>query len=129
MKKTSLIGITVGSIFGIALEQVIGPSAWAIGGGITGGIIGFSSVDLAASVLYSGKAAMVTALVFALIFGFGPSITSVLRTGNIMIISQGIGPFLSIIIIYGIGCPVVASITGLLAYTTQEHVEFIHDGN
>jgi hypothetical protein len=120
LKRKVLIGAVIGSVVGIGARSLIGPDGWALGGGVAGVVAGRDSVDLAESIIESAKAGVVAAVVFAMLFGFGEGVRIALDTGNPELIAQGIGPFFSIAIIYGIGCFIAALTFGAISYTIYD---------
>jgi len=83
-------------------------------------IVGVGSVDLAESVIESAKAGVVAAVVFAILFGFREAVQLTIDTGNLESLAQGIGPFFSIAVIYGVGCFIFALIFGAITYTIHD---------
>ena len=120
IRRKVLIGAVIGSVVGIGALSLIGPDGWALGGAVAGVIVGVGSVDLAESVIESAKAGVVAAVVFAVLFGFGETVQPTIDTGNLELLAQGIGPFFSIAIIYGVGCFIFASIFGAITHTIHD---------
>jgi len=120
LKRKVLLGAVIGSVVGIGAWSLIGPDGWALGGGVAGVVVGRDSVDLAESMIEGAKAGVVAAVVFAVLFGFGEGVRLALDTGNPESLAQGIGPFFSIAIIYGIGCFIAALIFGAITYTVYD---------
>jgi hypothetical protein len=117
--RTVVAGVLVGSAAGIIAGVLIGPDGWAFGGAVAGGTIGRRSTDLAESVIESSKAGVLAAVVFATVFGFGSGVRAAIDAGDPELLTQGLGPFLSIALIYGFGCFIAAAATGALVYVVQ----------
>lgn len=115
-RKAVLAGALLGSVVGVAAEPLLGPSGWALGGAAAGAVVGAGSSDLAGATLHGAAAGVVAAFVFAVLFGFGRGVGPTLDSGDAGLLVQGVGPFLSIAIIYGVGCFVAAAIAGGLSY-------------
>ncbi|MEZ3171677.1 hypothetical protein ABNG03_13845 [Halorubrum sp. RMP-47] len=81
-------------------------------GVVVGSAVGLGSADLAGSILDSAKAGVLTAVVFAAVFGLGSGVRIAIDTGNPAVLTQGLGPFFSIAFIYGFGCFIAAAVTG-----------------
>lgn len=118
--RTVIVGAVIGSVVGIIAGVLIGPDGWALGGAAAGGAVGGRSVDLAGSILESSKAGVLAAIVFATIFGLGRGVRPAIDAGNPAFLTEGVGPFFSIAIIYGIGCFVAAAVVGPLVYVVQK---------
>ncbi|WP_231899179.1 hypothetical protein [Halorubrum trapanicum] len=86
---------------------------------MAGGTIGGRSTDLAGSVIESSKAGVLAAVVFATVFGFGSGVRAAIDAGSPELLVQGLGPFFSIALIYGVGCFIAAAVTGALVHVVQ----------
>ncbi|MYL68108.1 hypothetical protein [Halorubrum distributum] len=117
--RTVVAGVLVGSAVGIIAGVLIGPDGWALGGAVAGGTIGRRSTDLAESVIESSKAGVLTAVVFAAVFGFGSGVRAAIDARSPELLAQGLGPFFSIALIYGFGCFIAAAATGALVFVVQ----------
>lgn len=117
--RTVVAGVLVGSAAGTIAGVLIGPDGWALGGAVAGGTIGRRSTDIAGSVIESSKAGVLTAVVFATVFGFGGGVRTAIDAGSPELLTQGLGPFFSIAFIYGFGCFIAAAATGALVHVVQ----------
>ncbi|MDB2272781.1 hypothetical protein PM032_17545 [Halorubrum ezzemoulense] len=117
--RTVIAGVVVGSAVGIIAGVLIGPDGWALGGAVAGGTIGRRSTDIAESVIESSKAGVLTAVVFAGVFGFGSSVRAAIEAESPELLAQGLGPFFSIAFIYGFGCFIAAAATGAIVHVVQ----------
>ncbi|GAA0716467.1 hypothetical protein J2744_000779 [Halorubrum trapanicum] len=117
--RTVITGVVIGSAVGIIAGELIGPDGWALGGAVAGGAIGRRSTDLAESIVESSKAGVLTAVVFAAVFGFGSGVRAAIDTGSPELLAQGLGPFFSIALIYGFGCFIAAAATGAIVHVVQ----------
>lgn len=122
-----IAGAAIGSAVGIGAGVLIGPDGWALGGAVAGGVVGGSSADLAASILDSAKAGVLTALVFATVFGFGSAVRTAIDTGAPEPLVRGLGPFFSIAIIYGVGCFIAAAVVGSTVHVVR-HSGYLASG-
>ena len=118
--RTVIMGAVIGSVVGIIAGVLIGPDGWALGGAVAGGTVGGRSSDLAESIIESSKAGVLVAIVFATIFGFGRGVRTAIDSGNPELLTQGLGPFFSIAIIYGIGCFIAAAVVGPIAHVVHK---------
>ena len=116
LTKSVAVGVVVGSAVGLVGGVLIGPDGWALGGAAAGGAVGSGSADLAGSILDSAKAGVLTAVVFAAVFGLGSGVRLAIDAGNPAVLTQGLGPFFSIAFIYGFGCFVAAAVTGAVVH-------------
>ncbi|MFC7008761.1 hypothetical protein [Halalkalicoccus salilacus] len=106
------IGVLVGSAVGIAAASVLGPDGWVLGGGTTGVVVGRASPDLAAALFHGAAAGGIAGVVFAVVFGLGTGVRLALAAGDPALLAWGLSPFLVVIIVYGVGCAVFASVFG-----------------
>ncbi|MCL7419074.1 MAG: hypothetical protein M8354_14740, partial [Halalkalicoccus sp.] len=110
------LGALVGSVFGTLAALSFGPSGWVLGGGAAGVVVGATSPDLAAALFHGAGSGGVAGFVFATVFGLGIGVRLALAAGNPALLAWGINSFLSVAIVYGVGCAVIASMTGGVAY-------------
>ncbi|KYH27390.1 hypothetical protein HAPAU_00560 [Halalkalicoccus paucihalophilus] len=110
------VGALVGSAVGTAAAMAVGPSGWVLGGGAAGIVVGATSPDLAAALFHGAGSGGVAGFVFATVFGLGIGVRLALAAGEPALLAWGINPFLSVVIVYGVGCAVIASMTGGVAY-------------
>lgn len=110
------IGVFVGSAVGIAAASVLGPDGWVLGGGMTGVVVGRASPDLAAALFHGAAAGGIAGVVFAVVFGLGTGVRLALAAGDPALLAWGLSPFLVVIIVYGVGCAVFASVFGGFVY-------------
>lgn len=110
------MGALAGSVVGTVAALSFGPSGWVLGGGMAGLVAGATSPDLAAALFHGAGSGGIAGLVFATVFGLGIGVRLALAAGEPALLAWGINPFLSVAIVYGVGCAVIASMTGGVAY-------------
>ncbi|ADJ15870.1 hypothetical protein [Halalkalicoccus jeotgali] len=110
------VGALVGSVIGALAAMSFGPSGWVLGGGVAGLVVGASSPDLAAALFHGAGSGGFAGLAFAIVFGFGIGVRLALASGDLALLAWGLNPFFAVAIVYGVGCAVIASVTGGLAY-------------
>lgn len=58
----------------------------------------------------------ITGIVFAVVFGLGTGVRLAFAAGDPALLAWGLNPFLAVILVYGVGCAVFASVLGGLVY-------------
>lgn len=111
------IGALVGSAIGAVAAMSFGPDGWVLGGAVAGVVVGATSPDLAAALFHGAGSGGITGFVFAIVFGLGIGIRLAFTSGDPALLVWGLNPFLAVVIVYGVGCAVIASITGGVAYS------------
>ena len=86
------------------------------GGGTAGVIVGRASPDLAAALFHGAAAGGITGVIFAVVFGLGTGVRLAFAAGDPALLAWGLNPFLAVILVYGVGCAVFASVLGGLVY-------------
>lgn len=114
--RNAATGVLVGSAVGIAAASAFGPDGWILGGGTAGVVVGRASPDLAAALFHGAAAGGITGVVFAVVFGLGTGVRLAFAAGDPALLAWGLNPFLAVILVYGVGCAVFASVLGGLVY-------------